>query len=605
MIEFICPDCKKFYSVSERFVGRRMVCANCKANLTVPDFSTAINPETAQLQPQPPKSQTIALKSDVTVAVNDAETALLAAVFTDKMQDKRDAAERAKIPPKLPTKKDEIVPKRKIISNELMIIGLMILISICAAVYFVFFFDWLGADARVDLLGQIEERRIKTTIAIGGKDSEVAALRVRSTEAWGAACDAIDAFVTTIGDIDTKNRDVLELDWNIALNAISESGKRRLIVARDEVKESLPAIESNLSKLKLQSAEFVAKAERTEQATDAAILDAVRLREELKFYDSEVVKLKQKIADLPDERPVVTFPVFDQDSPNQKRESIVRIDSDWTEEYYDQFSFEAARRDNYFTSFDGIRRLFGDRSLRVTLFERMPIAINFPKDGGVLGNELEVSRTLRFAVRFPALTDAIMVGEERETGQFSEMSIKFSNNAGYVEFKTKSREYCDAVFYSGRGKFVVIEFSLEGDEFWARSDNFDKNKLTKILESKEKRDLTEEEIKALVNEAKASEREREAAMLSFFVQVDRVKFRLVPVSSRTTFWLDGIAISGESKQSKIDLVKAKSTKRDLQNLEKEIREKRRQRSVIYSLSKIKGFQDWQPEQQNSPSEGGE
>jgi Leucine-rich repeat (LRR) protein len=603
-----------------------MVCTGCKKDIIVPEISTATNqnlktpptPTTPNLPPNLPptppptpnfnaelsasldelpetKSDNLPVLSAVADAANDAETALLAAVFTDKIQDKREAAARAKVPPQLPTKNKDVTPEKKFLSSELIIIVTILLIASGAAVYFIFFFDWLGVDERVNLLKQIEERRVKTSIAIGNKDSEVEALRVQSLEAWTAACNAIDTFVMTMGDIDVKNRDALELDWNIALNAISESGKQQLITARDDIKKSIPAAETNLSKLKSQSTEFVTKAEESEQATDTAILDAIKLRAELKFYEAEIVKLKQQIADLPNERPSVSFPVFDKDSLAKENETTVKLNSDWTEEYYNKFKFTAVHQDNYFTTFDGMRRLFGNRSLRVTLFERMPITINFPNNNRTK-NDLDIARTFNFAMRFPDLTDAIMVGEERDTGQFHEIRIRFINDAGHVEFKTKSREYCDAIFYSGRGKFVVIGFSLEGDAFWTRADNFDKVKLSKITEKKDKRELTDDEIKAMVDEAKASERDREAAVLAFFTQVDRVEFVLTPVSSRTTFWVDGIAVSGDFERAKIDLAQANSAKRELQKMEREIRKKRRQRSVMYSLSQIKGFRERQPDQ---------
>jgi hypothetical protein len=617
MIEFTCPDCGKFYSFSERFAGRRMVCADCKNNITVPESSTITQttppPAPSSLSSVPPpfispshsdlemttsggNVDVAQENSDISIVSSDAETALLAAVFTDKIQDKRAANARAKIPPPTPKiKTTETVPDKKFISRERIIIVTIMLIFLGAAIYFIFLFDWLGPDSRVDLLRQLEERRIKTTIAIGNKDSETEALRVRSLGSWASTCDAIDAFIMTIGEIDIKNRDVLEIDWNIALDAINESGKQQLAAIRDEIKESIPAAETNLSKLKLRAVEDAAKAEADELATDTAIKDAINLRAELQFYETEITKLKQQIAALPQERPAVTFPVFDK-AAVKPRDDNARLDNDWTEEYYNQFKFLTAHQDKYFTSFDGMRRLFGNRSLRITLIERAPITISFP-DSNRTKNELRISRTFSFAMRFPDLTDAIMVGEERDTGQFREIQIRFRNNAGHIDFRTKSREYCDALFYSGRGKFIAVDFSLEGDEFWSRSDNFDKVKLSGIIGQKEKRELTDEEIKAMINEAQASELDREAAVLAFFNQVDRVEFRLIPASNRTTFWIDGIAISDNLERTKIDLARANSLKREMQEVERENRRQRRQRSVFNSLSRIKGFQNWQqPEQ---------
>ncbi|MDR2644219.1 MAG: hypothetical protein LBC74_15665 [Planctomycetaceae bacterium] len=611
MIEFTCPDCGKFYSVSERFAGRRMVCADCKNNITVPESSTIQTPPPTSVSPpslpvsplfsnfelesSPDKVDFEQQPAEEIITPDAAETALLAAVFTDKMQDKRDANIRSKIPPPSPSKKIETIPDKKFPLRDLIIIVTIISILLGTAIYFIFIFDWLGPDMRVELLKQLEERQIKTTIAIGNKDSEIEALRVRSLGSWSSTCDAIDTFIMTIGEIDIKNRDVLELDWNIALDTIDETGKQQLAAVRDEIKNSIPAAEMNLSKLKLQAVEDAAKAEADELATDTAIKDASNLRAELRFYETEIAKLKKQIAESPHERPMVSFPIFDKETL-PPRDSIARLDIDWTEEYYNQFKFFTAHQNNYFTTFDGMRRLFGNRSLRITLFERAPITIHFP-DSNRTKSELNIARTFSFAMRFPDLTDAIMVGEERDTGQFREIQIRFINNAGYIDFKTKSHEYCDAVFYSGRGKFVAIEFSLEGNEFWNRSDNFDKVKLSEIIGKNEKREFTEEEIKAMIDEVKASEREREAKALEFFNQIDRVEFRLTPASNRTTFWIDGIAFADNLIRTKFDLVLANSLKRELQELEREKRKKRRQRSALISLSQIKGFQNrQQPEQ---------
>ncbi|MDR2169939.1 MAG: hypothetical protein LBP59_07350 [Planctomycetaceae bacterium] len=661
MIEFTCPNCGKSYSFSDRFAGRRMVCAGCKNNITVPEISTSPStpqttstpPPTPTLTPtqtptltptstptsptpstspstisnSPPLSSTASVsvsvsdslpdvvssdidllaeldsasssvavdsvsnKTNSVISPNDVETALLAAVFTDKIQDKREAAARAKIPPPPPKPIIKTEPEKKLVSKELIIIVTIILLMAVTAIYFIFFFDWLGPDARVDLLKRLEEHRIKTTIAIGKKDSEIESLRGRSLQSWTSTCDAIDAFIMTIGDIDTKNRDVLELDWNIALDAINEDGKRQIAIARDEIKNSIPAAEANLIKLKSIATDDVTKAEADELATDEAIHDAANLRAELQFFESEITKLKQQIATSPQDRPAVSFPVFDK-AALPPRDTTAKLDKDWTEEYYNQFSFSEVRQGNYFTTFDSMRRLFGNRSLRITLIDRTPVTIHFPSSNRTK-NDLRIVRTFNFAIRFPDLTDAIMIGEERHQGQFREIQIRFTNNSGYVDFKTKSREYCDAVFYSGRGKFIVIEFSLEGDEFWNRSDNFDKTKLSKIIDQKEKNELTEDEIKAMIDETKAKELDREAAALSFFTQVDKVEFRLTPASSRTTFWIDGISVSDNLNQTKIDLAKANAIKRGLQELEIENRKKRRQRSALHSLSQIKGFQYWQ------------
>ncbi|MDR2346402.1 MAG: hypothetical protein LBE18_10075 [Planctomycetaceae bacterium] len=623
MIEFTCPNCSKSYSLSERFAGRQMICADCKNKITVPSISVTQtnsnsdsnsnsvlssisvpppflnNKPLTDLSPLPEfKSNTEVSQTDDThqnfeaaITTNDAETALLAAVFTDKIQDKRNAEMRSKIPPPAPSKKIlEPLPRKKFISTELIIFVTIMLLFAGTAVYFILFFDWLEPDMRIDLLNQLEDRRIKTTIAISGKESEIETLRVRSLRSWTSACNAIDTFIMTVGNIDMKNRDVLELDWNIALDTINESGKKQLAVVRDEIKNSIPSAELNLSKLKLQASEDVAKAETDELATDTAIHDAINLRAELQFYETEISKLKQQISNAPDDRPTVSFPSFDKKSL-PPRETI-KLNNDWTEEYYNQFAFSEVYQGNYFTTFDGIRRLFGNRSLRITLVEKSPITVRFPTDN-ITANELKIVRTFNFAMRFPDLTDAIMVGEERNPGQFSEIQIRFINKAGQIEFKTKSREYCDAIFYSGRGKFVSIEFSLEGDEFWTRLDNFDKLKLTNLSEKKEQNELTEEEIKAMTNEAQASEIERETAMLNFFKQIDSIEFRLIPVSKRTTFWIDGIAVSDKKNRKKIDLVQANLTKRTLQELEQDYRKKRRQRSVMHSLSQISGFQNWQ------------
>jgi hypothetical protein len=620
MIEFTCSVCGKSYSFSERFAGRKMVCVDCKNDLVVPESSTTqptTLPTSVSSSSTPPPiitasisdPESLSLPSEIEPAQNDdakfaatsdtsdaIDTALLAAVFTDKIQDKREEIARKKIPPSLPkTKEIEITPKKKIISVELLLVGLLVFVFLGVAIYFIFIFDWLGVDARVELLKQLEDRRINTTIAIGKKESEAESLRVRSFGSWASTCDAIDSFIMTMGDIDVKNRDVLELDWNIALDTINESGKQQLAEVRDTIKYSIPAAEANLSKLKLQVKEDAAKAEADELATDVATRDVINLREEESFYAAEITKLQQRISDLPKERPNVSFPVFDKEKL-PPREDTVRLSKDWTEEYYNQFTFLTTNEGNCFTTFDGMRRLFGNRSLRVTLFAREPITIQFPNNYRTK-NELKISRTFNMAMRFPDLTDAIMVGEERDTGQFSEIRIRFINAAGHIDFKTKSREYCDAIFYSGRGKFIAIEFSLEGDEFWIRSDNFDKTKLPKIADQKNEHVLTEEEIKAMINESKALEREREAEVLSFFNHVDRVEFRLIPVSKRTTFWIDGIAVSDNFAQTKIDLVRANSLRRELQKLEQENRQKRRQRSAFNSLSQIKGFQAWQqPEQ---------
>ncbi|MDR2762946.1 MAG: hypothetical protein LBB88_10115 [Planctomycetaceae bacterium] len=606
-----------------------MVCSNCKKNITVSPSNSPSAQSTRSTPPTPPSPPTLStspafdylnltselsledLETDInsneinssidspesstSIITNDAETALLAAVFTGKIQDKKEADIRAKIPPPAPKKIQNITPKKKLVSRELIIFVTIILLLAGITVYFTLFFDWLGKDERVELLQKLENYRIKTTIAIGNKDSEIESLRVKSINSWTSTGDAIDAFIMTIGDIDTKNRDVLELDWNLALNTINESGKQQLIAIRDEIKNSIPAAETNLSKLKSQTNQDAKNAEKNESEIDTAINDTNNLRAELQFIETEIDKLKQQIKNSPDDRPTATFPIFDKKNIPPKN-TAASLDNDWTEEYYNQFTFAESHEGNYFTTLDAMRRLYGNRSLRITLIEREPISILFPSSNQT-NNNLQLARTFKFAIRFPDLTDAIMIGEEKYAGQFNEIKIKFSNESGHVEFITKSRDYCDAVFYSGRGKFVVIEFSLEGDEFWKRIDNFNNSKLTKIIEQQNKRELTDDEIKAMTDESKSSELDREKKALEFFTQINNIEFKLTPTSKRTTFWLDGICIADNSIRSKLELVRAIATKKELQILEHENRKKRRQRSVFHSLSQIKGFQNWQPPEQ--------
>jgi hypothetical protein len=608
-----------------------MVCAECKKPLTVPesiDQPSIDQPESigqidvvGGLDISESKGVGEQLPTDAIDQVergddvvasmnNDAVTALLAAAFTDKIQDQRNAEARAKMPPPPPTpKKIEPPPKKKFITSGLVITISVFLVLVGVGVYFIFFFDWLGRDLRLDMVEQIEEHLIKTTIAIGKKDSQIEALKVTSLNSWSSTCGAVDAFLMTVGDIDARNSDVFELEWNISRDTINEDGKNKLTIARNEIKEAITIAEANLPQLLTQIENDKEKAGVDEHMTDIAINDAINLREELKFYQDELEKLKQQIKNNPDERPEsIPFPKFDK-IKTQDTDKIIKFNSDWTEEYFSQFAFSEALPGQYFTMFDGMRRLFGKRSLRVTLINRMPITITFPGDitagdisarditaGDVSAkidppkNELPITRTFNFAVRFPDITDAIMIGEERNTGQINEIKIKFINKAGHIEFKTKSKEYCDAIFYAGRGRFFAVDFSLEGDEFWERKDFFDNTKLTTIIQN-DKTDLNEDEIKKMIDEAGMQEYERERKVLAFFDQIDAVELRILPASNRTTFWLDGITLSENKAQNKIDLTLANAKKEELQEIELANRKKRRARSIINMLSKIQGYQN--------------
>ncbi|MDR1963311.1 MAG: hypothetical protein LBQ50_05995 [Planctomycetaceae bacterium] len=536
MIVFDCPVCGKHYTFSDRFGGRPMVCTDCKSPLVVPKTKEPVRlvqppplptPPQPQLPipPQPLSPPAASTSLPVTPTENHEnhnvdhdDLAILAYVFEEKHQERE--KEKVQQPTSLPTsqtsqmnqmdqmnQKTSSEPKtqRKSLVLYRGSLVLVVLGLIGLGFFLVFYVDWRSPDPRPEILKKIEQRKIEAIIEAKNQETESETLRLRSLELWNRSGEAVDALTVTL--------------------------------SQDDAKHETPATatEQRLNDLRNMIQTAVRQAAETETGKKKAIRNARIYRTESKFFEEQETELRKQIQQFPNDRTHLTMPVFDREQQTVAVKESISLGSDWTENLFEQFAFPEMTQ--FYAVFDGVKRLYGDKSLRVTSLEQVPITISFLKNA--TKNEVtpvmpERAGCFVFSIRFPEITDLLRIGKDAHVGKIGTIRVRFVYSAGRIEFETVSPRYCNALFYDACGRFVPVEFPLTGDSFWKRTDPFDGTKI----------ELTDQ-------------------------PVERIEICLTPLSDRTTFWLDGIALTEKMAHEPYDLLRAEIRQAEIRNREKE------------------------------------
>ena len=620
-IKFDCSACGKHYIMSARFAGRPMLCSGCKSELYVPEYAEEESGGFESIPvfpvpPPPPMSEVSApavppppiptLSDDplpnlpmpppvdgftsssgfdgfelsipaidddthryenAVAARTEEDSAILAYVYQEK-HGSEEPSEHPETPMPIAAPAIEVSPSRK---KNLMfwfctLTVLGAIIGLC--VYLASMLERSEPDRRPAMLEQITQQKTRVVTESGSKETESKLLRFKALESWNTAGELIDNYVVTSGEKIPKQEN--------------------------------PVIANRLGDFSKQIIAALKNAVELEASANIAANTAKTLTAEARFYAEEEQKLSDRIRIHPKERTDVIFPTFDSKHAAATEDMTVRFDIDWTEGDFSRFAFPGMFSERYFASYDGARRFFGEKSLRITVLEKEPIVVSFPGIGQSRQNSVP-SRCFGFSIRFPEIGDRLMVGRDPEAGKIGEYRVRFVNSSGYVDFVTTSLRYCEALYYDARGRFVTVEFPLSGDSFWQRSDHFDLSK----------RDRSDDSIETLLSDAsgdttlpvtvppnaEAAEHVPETAQsFSFFSQIDRVEIRLVPLSAPTTLWLDGIIISDKENLQSYDLLRAESLQSEVRRKEQETFQRRRSEAMSAVIENNK------KEQENIPAD---
>lgn len=533
----------------------------------------------------PPDSGSDPFASLPAAPSTDADAGLLAYVFEEKHRD------RQQPPPTstgtVPTAKqpEEVLKWKK---NLIFwgSVGSMLVLVLGLSLYLALYVDWRKPDQRRALIERLEQQKAQAIIASKQKETETENLRLRSLDQWNAAGETIDAYIMTLGELDEKRIDLLDMDKTLRLHASNENLVRQLTPKREEIAGVIQTTEERLAKLRTQIDDGVKNAAENEISADTASWDSRSSLEESKYYEKEIEELQRQIERFPNNRDPVQIEPFDSKKNIISSDDILKFDRDWTEYHFADFSFQESDPERFAAAFDGVRRLHGNKSLRISMMEKIPATIRFPgRDNARTSNG--TVHFMSFSLRFPELRDPIVIGHSQETGRIGDMRVRFGNSAGYVQFQTISPRYCDSIFYDARGKYITVEFSLKGDTFWQRSDHFDPSNLNKtddLIDSM----LAGREI------SNSSSGENPPDEKSFFSKIDWVEIRISPLSDRTTFWIDGVSMTETPTRAPYDLLRSESLQKDLREREKEFFLKRHSAprlSAILSATREGGIPD--------------
>lgn len=439
-------------------------------------------------------------------------------------------------------------------------IGTVLLLVVGISLYLALFVDWSGKDSRPLTLDQITQQKNQTIIEAKNKELESELLRTRSLKSWNKTEEFIDAFVIAQGERDDKAMDIADLDASMRLHAQDQGLVQEYTRRREEAALSLQSVEERMAELRKQILAGTEEALDHEREADLASLEGTLLREAARHYEEQEKDLTAKIRDFPKSREPYSINRFDLDRNRRTLEHRTDLTKDWTEDYFSHFDFPGVSEDRFFAAFDAARLSGGLKSLRLAALERAPMTVLFPKDRKAR-NSLEEARFFSFVFRVPELRDPIFLGSDTEAGKIGEFRVRFGNSAGYVEFQTASPRYCEALFYEARNKFTPVEFSLEGDAFWRRNDQYDMSKF---------RD--EDDIDILLSGAEPEDGENKEP--SFFSRIDWIEIRLMPLSDRTNIWLDEIMVTQNKIRGHFDLLRTETLQDEIRRREKDYFQKR-------------------------------
>jgi hypothetical protein len=516
-----------------------MMCTGCKTSIVVPKITEPISPVKppplpVQFQtppfptpplpappfPTPPLSTPPLPVSSSTVPspfelpaspanVPD-DLAILTYVFEEKLQEKQQKKEElpTQPPPVLPTVNKENEPETKKKFSFLYWGSFtLIFLSLIGIVFFlIFYIDWRSPDLRPEILEKITQHKLQSLIEARNKEIESETLRLRSLELWNQAGESADALIVTLGKDDNTKRENRETTTEQHLNDLDNM---------------------------IQTA--VRQAAETEIRRKNVLHNAGIYRAESQFFQERETELQEQIRQFPNDRSHFAMPVFNTEKQMVSAEESVMLGSDWTEHHFGQLNFSGIHADRFYAMFDTIKRLYGDKSLRVTMLERSPITISFFEN--VAKNNLiipEIAGCFTFSICFPEITDLLRIGNNADIGKVGSIRVRFVYSSGHIDFETVSPRYCNALFYDACGKFVSVEFPLTGDMFWKRTEQFEGSQ-------------TESDKKT----------------------IDHIEIRLTPLSNRTIFWLDGIALTEKISREPYDLLRMEIQQTDIRNRVKE------------------------------------
>lgn len=628
MIVFHCEHCGKQYSFSDRFAGRKMLCAQCKSDLVVPESEEELGlapmppdekpawrgepgqhaghsneyrlvdePERPVVAPPPipgppiPPAAPIAIptipvtapplppaappsnapptpdwptvangESGAASLQTDTDSAILAYVFEEKAQEKNRLPEPARATPSTPRPETDSPHKKNLIYGAT--VGLMLLIVVGIGLGLIFFVDWREADSRPAVLGRIVSRKNETIIEAKKKETESNSLRLRALHDWNRTGESIDSLIMTLGEYDDRRLDLRDMEQMLRLNK-DDDQRRQLLPKRDETAASLQNVEERLQTLRNQVDSGIKTAAGAEDDADGAEENAARSREEARFYENREAELRRRIEQFPNERDTVALPSFEPERRRAAKDAAIGFDADWTENHFRRFGFSGPSLDRFAAAFDGVRRLYGNKSLRATWFEKTPLTVVFPVERNARA-DLGSARFLAWALRFPDYRDPIRIGSDPDTGKIGEIRLRFGNPAGHVEYRTFSPRYCEALFYEGQGKFVIVEFSLEGDSYWRRTDRFDMDRFQ-----------IEDDAGPVFSGSDSGRPAEDPTPPSFFSRIDWVEIHCTPLTDRTTLWMDGMKTASEKSQPTFELLQVETLQQAQRNREKEFFRQRR------------------------------
>ncbi|MDR2705881.1 MAG: hypothetical protein LBC02_08910, partial [Planctomycetaceae bacterium] len=527
MITFDCPICGKHYTFSDRFGGHSLVCTGCRSSLVVPKIEENSSPvippplplptQSDSLLPIPPlptspqsvSSSAVPQPPELSVSPTDDhdELAILAYVFEEKQQEKEKEKTSPPPPPIYETQNKKDEPEIKKTSSFLYRGGIVLsFLCVVGIVFFlIFYIDWRSPDPRPKILEKIVQHKIQTLVNAKNKEIEAETLRLRSLELWNQAEESIDALIVTLGrnDIKQENKEM--------------TAEQRL---------------NDLHKM-IQTA--VHQAAETEINRKNTIYNAKIYRAECQFFEECEIKLQEQIRQFPNDRSHTAMPVFDTENQTIPAEEPIMLDSDWTENHFGRLNFPEMTEDRFYAAFDAIKRLYGDKSLRVTALEQKSITVSFFEN--VAKNNLITPKNagcFAFSIRFPPINDLLRIGSNADIGKIGAFRVRFVYPSGHIDFETVSPRYCNALFYDACGTFIPVEFPLTGDSFWKRTDHFEGSK-TEWNET----------------------------------PIDHIEISLTPLSNQTTFWLDGIALTEKISREPYDLLRAETQQTEIRNRVKE------------------------------------
>jgi hypothetical protein len=482
--------------------------------------SSSMIPPLPPLPPSPPTSSeptsplsTLPLPTPPISPTDDLDDlAILTYVFEEKQQEKQQKKEKLPTPPTPPipislteNNNNKTETKKK---SSLFYWGSLTLIFLSLAgiaFFLIFYIDWRSPDLRPAMLEKITQQKIQQLIEAKNKEIESDTLRLRSYELWNQAGDSADALIVTLGKNDIKRENQ------------EKSTKQRL---------------NDLNNM-IQTA--VRQAAETEIRRKNVLYNAKIHRAESQFFLEQENKLQEQIRQFPNDRSSIAMPIFDTENQTipatKEAEESVMLGSDWTENNFDQLIFSGMPADRFYAMFDTIKRLYGDKSLRMILLEQSPITVSFFEN--VAKNNLKMPEhagCFTFLICFPAINDLMRIGNEIDIGKIGSFRVRFVYSSGHIDFETVSPRYCNALFYDACGTFFPVEFPLTGDLFWKRTEQFE-----------------------------GSETELDKRT------IDHIEICFTPLSNRTIFWLDGIVLTETTSREPYDLLRAEIQQTELRN----------------------------------------